>query len=333
MSPEQRRRVESFLRAAEGTPLGRVLLVNMLDSLKAGLVPALRLREFLLACALTHEGMSSMPATAVAEDVAMGRGADRRPHLRLARRTFTEDDDASLSTTLKTDTLFRFFISDDYKLGLSPVVLPANPVDSPSGLQEYRELLAAVVSDPRWFRPGATVGRPLPEPYNCWLTSDEFGLDRTGPHYGDDNGTAARDALGLIDNIDGCFLVRLTFRAAEVAAVAGLEVARPTFTDLGNARFRVGQTSLRATQFAAAGWGATVHLGKRAANPTGDATGESERVASGIPLAAIPGVSIELLGRVTIRRAADESHLQFSDWVVAGRTLKDIRDDILLELE
>lgn len=143
-----------------------------------------------------------------------------------------------------------------------PFVLPLVPNNSPSGLRDYRTRLSEVTADPAWSKPAATIGIPLPAPSNCWITSDQFDDEPNAPQYPDDSATEARDKLGLIDNGEGKFLLRLSFLASSLANLPGNELARPVFSDLGNSRFRVHQSSSRAKIFAQQGWGATTHLGK-----------------------------------------------------------------------
>ena len=330
--------VVRFLDSLRTTPRGRALAVNMLDSHKAGLCPTSNLRDFLVDCGRTLQEAQTraVPADAVAivEDVSSGHGVDKRTYLRQCRQSlFAPTDTHTLSNTLKTDTLWRFLVATRYKdpatSGL-PVVLPPIPVNSPSGTLEYRKRLAEVTSDPAWYEPAATIGRPLPHPSNCWLTSDLFDPDTAAPKYPDDAATEARDQLGLIDYSDGTFLLRLTLAPSSLGALHGCEIARPTFSDLGNSRFQASQSSPRAAAYAARGWGATVHLGKFRAG-LGEATGAAERVSTSLPLSALHSLRVDFLGPVKGERGRTkhDDDDAFAAHLEAGRSSQEIRDALL----
>ena len=137
--------------------------------------------------------------------------------------------------------------------------------------------------------------------------------------------------MGLIDSGEGDFLLRLTFSAAEVAGISGHEMARPTFADLGNSRFRIHQTSPRAEAFAAQGWGTTTHLGKFG-NPTySEYTGNCERVSSALPIVELPSLTVELLGKVRndVGVGAQDSDEAYAKELLAGQSVASIKEAIL----
>jgi len=235
-----------------------------------------------------------------------------------------------------TETFWHFLLDARYKDATRgvPVVLPPIPTNSPSGLREYATRLGQVTASDDWIPPNATIGRPLPEPANCWIASDRFAPDPDAPAYPDDNGTQARDELGLVHCRDGSFLLRLRFPSDAVARSGDSEMARPSFADLGNSRFSVRQISARAAIYAAAGWGATVHLGKFA-NGSSDITGTSERVTRPLRAASL-SIAVEFLGPVRADRGVTmlvDDDDAFADRVQRGRTPTDLRTALMLLLE
>jgi hypothetical protein len=280
-------------------------MVNMLDSHTHGLYSSSNLQAFLLDCVRTYETGTVSPANvaSIVEDVSSGYGVGKRSYLRQSKQTaFSSTDPQRLSSTIKTESFFGFLLDKRYKDGASglPVVLPPIPASSPSGILDYKKRLADITSDTAWYDATAAIGRPLPDPSNCWITTDLFGPDVSAPSYTGDPATEARDELGLVDYGDGSFLLRLSFQASSLAKLKPCELARPSFSDLGNSRFRVSQSSRHATEYAAAGWGATVHLGKFGDKAFVDSTGASERVATSLPLSALDGLTVEFLGRVEL---------------------------------
>lgn len=330
--------VESFLDRLLSTPRGRIFAANMYATFTQGLVPPEQLREFLGHCAEALDKEPSANAMRIAEDVSCGENADRKRYLRQCRMApFGFGDKQLLSNTINSVSFHTFLLSDDYKDGSHglPVTLPLQPVDSASGLGEYRDRLLTVVADSAWKKPNATIGKPLPAPSNCWISSDHFGPDPSAPKYPDDSATKARDELGLIDSNEGSFLLRLSFPAEDLAGISGHEMARPSFADLGNSRFCVHQTSVRATTFAANGWGATTHLGKFGNPAYADYTGNCERVSSALPIADLRSLTVEFLGKVT-SNAGVEAHNNddaYAHTLLAGQTEASIKKVILKLIE
>lgn len=329
--------IERFLEVLQQTARGRALVVNMLDSHTDALYSTSNLRAFLFDCARTYDDKLTVGANPVGivEDVSGGYGIGGRNYLRQFNQgMFSPTDTQRLSHTMKTESFNRFVVDTRYKTAASglPIVLPAVPTNSPAGMLDYRKRLADVTSDPVWYAPTASIGRPLPFRSNCWITTDYFGPDKDAPPYPDNAATEVRDELGLIEHQDGAFLLRLSFAASSLASLKPCELARPTFSDLGNARFRVKQPSRRAADYAAAGWGATVHLGNFGDPTFADATGTSERVSTSLPVSAFTGLTIEYLGRVeqdrgmTAKKDDDEA---FAADLEAGRTARHIRDTLL----
>jgi len=337
MAVAERDIAERFLDLLASTQRGRAIAANVLASHEAGLCSAPSLREFLVDCGLTSDDAAArgipIDADAVVEEVSSGRGISGRRYLRQCRQSPPASHDAlALSNTLRTDSFWRFLLGTEYKdptTGL-PEVLPPNPVNSPSGLSEYRTRLAEITADPGWYEPTATIGRPFPFPSNCWITCDLLGPDLAAPTYPRDPATEARDLLGLIDYRDGAFLLRLTFSASRLSGMSTCEVARPIFSDLGNSRFQASQTSSRAAAYAAQGWGATVHLGKFG-NGFPDATGAPERVCTSLPVSDLVPLRVDCLGQVRGERgkAKGDDDDAFAVYLEAGRSTGEIRDALL----
>jgi hypothetical protein len=332
--------IRRFLELLQHTSQGRALTVNILDSHTEGLHSASTLQGFLLECVRTYEAgtISEGDVFSIVEAVSLGYGVGQRSYLRqFKQRPFFPTDKQRLSSTMKTESFSRFLVDPRYKDGGSglPVVLPPVPGRSPSGMLDYEKRLADVTSNPAWYAPTATIGRPLPYPSNCWITTDFFGPDPDAPPYEGNPATKARDELGLVDYGAGSCLLTLSFSASSLATLIPCELARPTFSDLGNSRFRVSPSSDRAAEYAELGWGAAVHLGKFRARPFVDATGASERVSTSLPVSALKSLTVKYLGRVEQDRGTtaqlDDDDV-FAEVLEAGRTAKDIRDMLILRI-
>lgn len=326
--------IESFLNMLSGTSRGKIFLANMHASFAQDLVSVEKLKEFLTCCASALEEQPAKNPVQLAEDVSSGEDATGKHYLRQCRvEPFTPESEQQITNTLNSVSFHSFMLNDKYKDGSRglPVVLPMIPVDSDSGADEYRDRLRTITSDAAWKKAGATIGKPLPIPTNCWVTSNHFDLDPDAPDYPDDPATRARDELGLIDTVEGSFLLRLSFSSRELASISGHELARPVFSDLGNARFRVHQTSPRAVTYAAQGWGATTHLGKFGNPRQSDSTGVCERVSSALPLAELNSLAVELLGKVTsdVGIEAHDSDEAYAIELLAGNSEQSIKEALL----
>lgn len=314
------------------------MAINMLASVEQGLVASDRLKEFLSFCAKRLDQEPGKNPIIIIEDVSCGENDANRRFLRQCRsRPFADDETKKLSNTMNSVSFHRFVLNSSYKSGKNvlPVVLPPIPVDSESGIAEYRERLSLITKESDWKALGAMIGRPLPEPANCWITSDHFGIDKSSPLYQSDPGTQARDELGLIDNVEGDFLLRLNFLAKDIASICEHEMARPVFSDLGNRRFRVYQSSSRAIAYARDGWGATMHLGKfRNTASHNEYTGACERVSSALPLESLSSLTVELIGKVK-RGAGEEAHDNddgYAEELLGGRDKQSIKAELLKKI-
>lgn len=344
MTPEDKISIDSFLDKLQSTARGRAMAVNMYETYAENLVPLDTLSAFLLDCARTHEALPSTDAVKIVQDVSCGQGHGKQCYLRLCKKEpFSSVGTERLRHTMKTVTFHTYLLDEKYKAcneGL-PVVLPKAPISSsPSALRDYRERLAEVTADPTWKKSEANLGTPhpnssldnqLPNSTICWFTSDRFGKDVGAPKYPGDPATEARDELGLIDNGDGNFLLRLSFLASSTAKIPNNELARPIFSDVGNSRFRVRHSSSRAAEFAKHGWGATTHLGKFGDSEFSDSTGVCERVSSALPIADLEFLTVEFLGRVTKDRGMEmhDDDEAYAKELHAGRSEATIKNILL----
>lgn len=314
--------IVAFLEALQRTVEGRNAASNMLDSCNEGIFPPDALLDFLKECSQVQNGLSPIQ---IFEYVCMGSGSKSK-YLRLCRQSpFGSSDPQTLSNTVNTTNFNRHLLNRRHKAPSvgAVFILPGKPTNSPSGIAEYEATLKHIMSNPDWYEPGASIGR-----VNCWVTTNEFGPDPDDPPYGSDHATQVRDALGLIDQVDGTFLLRIRFPAAAVPLLTNFETARPTFSDLGGSRFRVSHGSPRASEYAKEGWGATVHLGKFGNKNFTNSTGESERVLPSIPLSELKSIDVHLLGRVQYDRGVTpntDDGEAFALLLEAGRTTDEIR--------
>ena len=310
------------------------MAVNIFESCSENLVSPVTLSAFLFDCVKTSVSFPAKGAVEIVEDVACGEGHAKQSYLRQYKQApFSPVDTQRLNNTMNTVSFHKFFLDAKYKggsVGL-PFVLPLVPNNSPSGLRDYQTRLSEVTADPAWSKPAATIGIPLPAPSNCWITSDQFGEDSNAPEYPGDSATEARDKLGLIDSGEGNFLLRLSFLASSIAKIPDNELARPVFSDLGNSRFRVCQSSNRAKIFAQQGWGATTHLGKFGDKNFSDSTGACERISSALPITALESLTVELLGRVTKDRGMEthDNDEAYAKELQAGRSEVVIKNNLL----
>ena len=334
MTPSDKTAIEGFLDKLQSTPRGRAMAVNMVESCSENLVLPVALSTFLLDCVKTSAALPANGAVEIIEDVACGYGLAKQSHLRQCKQTPpTTVDKEQLSNTMNTVSFHKFLLDDKYKggsIGL-PVVLPLVPNNSPSRLRDYQARLSEITAALDWKKPTSTIGLPLTAPSNCWITSEQFGEDSNAPEYPGDSATDARDKLGLIDSGDDAFLLRLSFSAASLGEIPNNELARPVFCDLGNSRFRVRQSSVRAKAFAKGGWGATTHLGKFGDKNYRHSTGVCERVSSALPLTQLDNLSVEFLGKVTKARGVGmhDDDKAYAKKLQAGRSKVTIKKNLL----
>src|SRR5665213_1039933 len=157
--------IKDFLEILQGTVRGRIIAVNMLASVTTGLLSPAAARLFLQECAdaIDAPGRRTADPVQIVEYVSCAFGSGRQ-YLRQARQPpFDAGTVQMLSTTMRTETFFRFMVSPRYKVGSTgiPVFLPPRPVNTVSGERDYERRLSAITADPDWFDPVATLGRPM----------------------------------------------------------------------------------------------------------------------------------------------------------------------------
>lgn len=316
MKGPRRAELDSYLDELGTTPQGQIILVNMWDSVREKLVSKDFMARFLFDCVLLKE-RDPKPALDIFKKVCMELASSGSSnYLRAAKKKASSMEGNDWTTVTDWITWWRHHVDRVRVQTDLGEAIPALPCRS-STLVDVRELVKRLCKLPKWWkeaRPedGGWLGLPANFPSNCWVSCDAFPDDAKAPRYAaDDVATSARDALGLINRQQNDLLVRYRFDAGSVRMLAGDEVARPTFADLGNERFRVRHNSKRGREFASQGWGATVHLGKLAQRPRAPVTGLPERVTCALPIGELKGLGLEVLGFVSNKLATsrDEEFL------------------------
>ncbi|HWY20837.1 MAG TPA: hypothetical protein VNX26_06415 [Candidatus Acidoferrum sp.] len=234
---------------------------------------------------------------------------------------------ARLSSTVKTDTFHRFLLARSFKTarpGLVSKVLDHAP-RTPDEAREYVDELRKITSTAGWSEPGATLGKPFPEPLYCWFTlttSLARSVSKKSPSV--TKATEARDALGLIDSVDGEHRLEISFPAKLLKSSPDLITARPTFADGGNSRFAAFQDGTVAQTNNSRGWGTTVHLEKLAKGDR-DLSGLPERVSNSVPVSPTT-FTATYLGRVEGTRGlfAADDHATFEARLRGTTTVSEI---------
>lgn len=317
--------IRRFLSLLEGDATGSIMLANLLDSCDEGLVPPDLARIFLEECSQTAAASPGKTGTAIFREVSQRKTPGSSPtpkFLRLAKRPATPADGTTLSNVVSAVSFIRYHV-DKTRPSLG-VALPSVPLDSSSrGVRQMDSFVRKVTARPNWFTSTASLGRPLPEASNCWLSTNAFPDSRKPLPYpaGSTEADKARDTLGLIDSRHtDQHLIRYMFDAARAWDIAGPHIARPTFADLGNDRFRVKHLSQRGRALASAGWGSTIDLG-RLAHPKMPSTGRPERVVSALPLRDLTSLQVVYLQATTLARGSSSSDndLAFARSILRGR--------------
>lgn len=317
------------------------VLSNLVDS--APLTGPRTIVEFLAACgaALVARGGVAAPS-AILHSVAGGMASfgDGRHFLRAGTQAPESPgpDSGDLAVVVvRAEVLHSHLLADDLPQHHLPVALPPVPNRSKAWQNDYRRKLQRLSRRAGWYRPSAALGKPFPEPINCWLSTDAVDPDPTAPSYGDDRATEARDRLGLVYGAKvEPHLVRISFAFETLKAVPGLEMRRPTITDQGNERFAVVQTAPVCTSYYSTGWGMTIHLGKLRQPQDGHVYGVPEAVTSPLPLSALAGLTLEYLGQAQCFEAdsLDDEHdrsgttpgSRYAAYLSRGRTVDQLTE-------
>ncbi len=293
--------VERFLSALDKTLRGRMHLVNIWDSCEENLLTPKLLRAFLKQAADLWK--SRRGTTVIDPCMALAKTGERRnvrgkfAFLRIATISMGSSTagHGTWSRIDRWDSFYRFHLAVSLKSTPIPgVPILSNPPHPRSKMSIQRDL-NRVIARPDWIAENATLGLPVHLPANCWVADTPIVEADEDMHCANLN----RDERGLKYDLND-HLVAYEFDFASAVAAANTEIARPTFADGGNDRFRVKDISGEGRMLALNQWGSTVHLGKLAVEAGPDRMhGASERVTCGLPIAVLSGLRILYLGRVT----------------------------------
>ena len=295
--------LRDFLSLLAGSDEGQIVLVNLWDSCDSGLLDKNDVLRLLDGCA-SHTPTTPAIALAVFDQVSASRAPAGVGQFRRLCKQHSIGG-RRLRTTTTYSTFVDYHVDPDRLPGSVPVL----PVPAPSSVRDQLKLqrdVQRITAASGWHRAEATLGRPLPDPNNCWLTVEDdpnFEPREPLPSPGATDADAARDSLGLIDCPAERHLVAYSFDAPSSGGSA-FDMARPTATDGGNRRFRVKHSCDRGKAMAAAGWGCTVDLSRvpeRDRHPVG---GRPERVTRALELSELAGVQVSYLRACTVQRGA-----------------------------
>jgi hypothetical protein len=274
-------KIDDFITCLLSDARGKCFACNIIDSVKIGLFPRDRLKRLMNAVLTEYEKdranvTTSAAAIGLIYRVASGfvnKGDEK--HVMAGVKTNARHSE-KLAHALRSQTLTRWL--DDIS---DPNLIPeSKPPRTRDGVIAYELLLKAInsaisVNPNAVFSTDKTLGFEVPkESYIglAWLTQ-ETALP-TLISGGDD----VRDVLGL-DTPVGDFQVLLV---CDAATLVHQTVARPTFADGGNSRFRV----IPDNKSHGADWGTTVHLGLLSQGAL-SVDGAPERLAEKIPLTTL----------------------------------------------
>lgn len=320
--------LRSWLNDLSGSATGRLHLVNMYLCWQKGIVSVAQIEAFLSACS---KAMVLDPEHAFDDVCRQDNGKEMLYFAMMPVKKESMNGKVRLSSTIKTDTFHTYLLSKSYKAappGLVSYVLDHAPA-TPDEQQEYKEELAMVTSLPDWYEPGTTLGKPFPNPLHCWFTLTS-ALERSA-NGKDCDATHARDVLGLVDCKDGEHRLEVRFLSQAIKGSPDVKVGRPTFADLGNARFAAFQNGYSPNQNHKRGWGTTVHLGKLAKNHQ-KIYGIPERVSTPVPITVIAGIIVTYLGKIAGTRgqlAKIDDHAAFEARLRGSITIPEIIESLL----
>jgi len=280
-------RFETFLRALQdGSFLERLLLVNLHDSCAAGLVARADVVAFLSDCVARHKPGATAMETVQVVCASMSAAGTSPRYLRLCRQSKDGLAGHALSHTAKFSTFVGYHVNR--RTPPPGARVPALP--APQATVEIARMgrdIAWLTRQAGWHRADATLGSPPPHAANLWLTVDDFADTRRDTREARSEAERMRDELGLVDTPVNEHLVTYTFPAEAIDGIPGVEMARPTFADMGNRRFRVSHGCRRSRLMAKLGWGCTVNLARLPDKKLHPASGRPERVTNSLAIAAL----------------------------------------------
>jgi len=306
---------EDLVRILISDAIGQIFLCNMLASVSEGLFDRVRLHTLLghLLHWFQSDRASFTSATSVIgaiNKIASGFTSYTSDRCLLACRVSDPKPHASrYAHVCRSDTITTHWRLDNVT---SDPDLFLEPTPRRGEEDRYQEVLEAVNDkireDPNMIEASATLGYDVPVRSLlglAWITSEDK-ITSIGS-----SGDKIRDALGLIDSKPDTFHVVVVFDSINLGAHP---IARPTFADGGNTRFRVVPD-----EPAPRDWGITVDLGKFA-------TGEA--IVDGLPERVIPPISLRTItpefravGWVTTTRGTMAND---SDAMFVQRLLKNV---------
>lgn len=319
----------NFIGELSGTDEGKIIIVNMWDSVDTKLVDSTFLKKFLGACAALRAANAAKSALSIFQEVTFRVDPTGSPiFLRKSTQVRPLAKGTAWANTVTWSSWWRFHHDSAKTSGKIPIPR-INHALNRAQLPTAETYLRQVVALPNWWKATGSLGLPLPTPSNCWLSNDDF-LPASVPS-AKGLATDARDELGLIDTTHGSMLVRYRFAADSGMTGAGNDVARPVFSDGGNTRFRVHATSKMAKAYAARGWGSTAHLGKISKSKTGDVSGKPELVSRALTIAGLSDLSVTLLGEVAETRGttAVDNHVVFLRHLLRRRKLETVKQKLI----
>jgi hypothetical protein len=313
----------AFLDLLFSDDRGWCFACNMLDSIQESIFPIKRLRRLMANVLLEFENdranvRTAAEAIGLVQRVASGFWTGPAERHVLAAVIASPKPEGTLAHVLRSQTLARWTqdIAD-------PHLIPdPSPPRTSAAVSAYERLVHAINEEiiydsSQVFDANATIGYDVP--LECqiglvWFTRTESLAGYT------DTGDDLRDVLGL-DIPLGNYLLIAEFDETEPHK---RNVARPTFADGGNARFRVVSDGATDEQ-----WGTTVHLGKLYRDEFA-IDGAPERVVEKIPLRSLRP-RFTPIGWVDSTRgtSATDSDLAFKERIVGECSEVDIRAEFV----
>jgi hypothetical protein len=309
---------------------GRIFLTNLWFCCEQELVDKQKVADFLTACAKEWEAERTADPTAepnlhdLIENVCRGASSGGARHFLRSNRQHAAPPPHRTFTTVVSFETFSVYHVDKSSRVLRGPLTASRPKISDADLNKCRRELSLLTETTSWVKPGATLGNPS-IPDNCWVSIAAGNLEPA-----DQSADEARDGLGLIHREVDDHLVALEFESDAAAQVAGFEMARPMFADLGNSRFCAMHSSAFGRDMASLGWGCTVDL-KRFAQKVWPPTGRPERVTSVLPLAELGPVRVRYLGAIKQPRGkgSEDDDKAFLEHLLDVRSIDDIKTSIL----
>jgi hypothetical protein len=288
--------VSAWLTDLANSETGQIRLVNMFLSWRQKIVTDDQLHDFMSSCL-------SSTLTDAEDRFKEACGKDDGVKVLFFAFSPTQKDaidpKEGYCTAVTTRVFHTYMLAKSHKsvaYGRVSKRLNYTP-QAPDEEQEYVDRLKAITSKPDWAEPTATLGKWFPYPINCWFThSAEILMEFSRWPSRGEIATAIRDALGLIDRIDGDHLLIIGFTGGWLKSLMAVTTARPTFADGGNRRFAAYQTGRAFVENETKGSGTTIHLRKLALNEA-HVCGLPELISSPLPMSS-GNFSVGYAGRV-----------------------------------